>query len=248
MVSKENILFVLDLETTGTDYLFDRVLEITIYKLSMVNYQFEKVYDTILYHDINQEVIKNGWPVKQGFITLDEIAKGRNPVLVKEEIQKLLQGQVVTSYNTDFDMTFLRKRLELTNFIVPYCLMKKSTPLVRIPGYYDEFKWPKLQEAYKYFYGDLKEERHRSDYDTELAVKIAIGLDKFEKIREFLRMTIAEERIVIITYTSQKNETLTRKIQPLQFKRGETLVEAFDFLRNENRTFNLVRISEIKEV
>jgi len=34
-----------------------------------------------------------------------------------------------------------------------FCTMKEMTPICKIPGRYDEFKWPRLTEAYRHAFG-----------------------------------------------------------------------------------------------
>jgi len=244
-------LFVLDLETTGFDPVFDRILEITIYELDTENYKYKLVYNTVIKQDICQKFIQDCWVVQQGYITLEEIDHGRDQSKVKSDVLQLLEKQQVTSFNTAFDIPFIKKQLQVKDFIVPFCLMQDSTGIVQLPSYnnYSEWKWPKLQEAYGYFYNESKEEKHRSDYDTELAVQIAIALLKYKKSFILLREAMQKGQLVVINYTDKKNErTYDRRIKPTKFKRNDTLVEAFDYLRQENRTFAIGRISEIKEI
>lgn len=247
MVDMGNKLFVLDLETTGFDPVFDRILEITIYELHTENYKYKLVYNTVIKQDICQKFIQDCWVVQQGYMTLEEIDRGRDQSKVKSDVLQLLEKQQVTSFNTAFDIPFIKNQLQVKDFIVPFCLMQDSTGIVQSPSYnnYSEWKWPKLQEAYGYFYGESKEEKHRSDYDTELAVQIAIALLKYKKSFIVLREAMQKDQLVVINYTDKKNErTYDRRIKPTKFKRNDTLVEAFDYLRNEERTFNIARINE----
>lgn len=250
----EKKLFVLDLETTGFDEVFDKVIAITIYELNLENYRYKKVYDEIIWQDITQDFVKNCWIVEQGYYTLEEISKGKDQTVVIAETKALLENQMVTSYNTAFDLDkFIIYQWKIKTVKVPYCLMLESTDIVRIPwsdfnGNFTGYKWPKLPEAYYYFYNERMPEKHRSSYDTELAVKIAIALDKYKKHFHILVESLKTQKELVIIYTSKKKETLQRKIRPLQIKEEQTQIEAFDYLRQENRTFAIGRISEIKEL
>ncbi|PNX46579.1 MAG: hypothetical protein BV457_07430 [Thermoplasmata archaeon M9B1D] len=250
----QNKLFVLDLETTGFDEVFDRVVAITIYDLNLEDYSYKKIYDEIIWQDITQDFVKNCWIVEQGYYTLEEINRGKDQSLVIKEVDALLTNQMATSYNTSFDFDkFIIRQWKIKTVKVPYCLMLESTDIVRIPWYdyegnFTGYKWPKLPEAYYYFYNERMPEKHRSSYDTELAVKIAIALDKYKKHFYLILESLKTQKELIIIYTSKKRETLERKIKPLQIKEEQTQVEAFDYLRQENRTFAIGRRSEIKEI
>ncbi|HMC00715.1 MAG TPA: hypothetical protein VKN14_06740 [Flavobacteriaceae bacterium] len=55
-------------------------------------------------------------------------------------------------------------------------------------------------------------------------------------------------RIVMDKYFKVYPNITERNVRPLQFKREYTMFEGFDYLRNENRTFNLTRIQKISIV
>jgi len=241
-----NIIYVLDLETTGLDYLYDRILEVAIYELNLENYSYKKVYDKVIKQDITQHFIQNCWVVQQNYITLDEIDHGIYQETAIREVKRILQDQDWTSFNVKFDGKFLIHQFKITLKQPRVCLMKNTTDIVRIPGHYDEFKWPKLQEAYYYFFNEQMPEKHRAGPDTQLAVEIAIALHKFQQTIILINEAMEKKQCIVLNYTDKKNDkTYDRKVQPLEFKRGYTLIEGFDYLRNENRTFSIVRINKI---
>ena len=87
----------------------------------------------------------------------------------------------IVSHNIDFDINVLKSELVRYNYsdllikindIDTYCTMLKSQSVMRVN------KWPKLSEAYRYFYDEDITNAHQAEYDTLYCYKI------FKKLSE----------------------------------------------------------------
>jgi len=253
----ENIqtLYVLDVETSGFyPYKGDVILEISIYQLNCKTYQYKKVFDTVIRQEITDK-IKNCWLVEQGYITIEEIERGMDQEKAKKKIHELLQGNDWTSFHIDFDYSFLKSILPtLTD--PAFCLMKKMTNITRIPkrtygyssSFNDSFKWPSLLEAYNYLYPDALEEKHRSDYDTELATKIAIKLLQFNLFTQAISISITKNVDIKLTYHDKNNKQYDIIVKPKKLIRGSTILEAYNYHKEKDQAYNLTRIINFKEL
>lgn len=69
------------------------------------------------------------------------------------------RARLVVAHNMDFDQKildiFFARYAPIPSPIsdaTKFCTMRASTPILKIPGKYDDYKWPSLKEAYKYFF------------------------------------------------------------------------------------------------
>ena len=53
-----------------------------------------------------------------------------------------------------------------------YCTMLESKDLVQIPGRHGDFKWPKLTESYKHFFGEDLEFSHDALVDVRACARV----------------------------------------------------------------------------
>jgi DNA polymerase-3 subunit epsilon len=89
-------------------------------------------------------------------------------------------------HNIAFDRKFIPFPLKHC-----FCTMRENTNIIKIPGYYGGFKYPRLSEAAEY-YGLAPESGrlHGSDYDTRLTYeifkKMLRGPRTSRRVREFL--------------------------------------------------------------
>lgn len=67
-----------------------------------------------------------------------------------QSLAKLCDAYVC--HNADFDMLIIHIELDRLLTMMPgretICTMKRMTPVCQLPGKYDDFKWPNLQEAH----------------------------------------------------------------------------------------------------
>ena len=112
----------------------------------------------------------------------NEIAesKGKTIDVIAAEIMPLLQGcELIVAHNVDFDKNVLlrafRDHTSLTKFLnetKTYCTMKNSTNIVCLPSVnsiYGGYKYPKLGELYRHFFGCELEVTHNAIEDVQTA-------------------------------------------------------------------------------
>ena len=147
-------VFVLDTETTGLcGYPRDRVVDIAICKVNFDTAKIEEVYSSVVGHDVDKWDIdqKNAWIFQNTDLKLEDVKNAPPLEEIASDVQDILKGNVVTSYNVGFDfrkfLNYNPWKLGLHSHIGP-CIMLAATDICKIPGYGEDYKWPKLQEAY----------------------------------------------------------------------------------------------------
>lgn len=64
-----------------------------------------------------------------------------------------------------------------------YCTMKKFTPILKLPGgRYGEYKWPKLEEAYRFFFGKELVGAHDAKMDCIATIQIYFAHRYFQQL------------------------------------------------------------------
>lgn len=62
--------------------------------------------------------------------------------------------------------------------VAKFCTMKSATNVCRLPGNYGSFKWPKLTEAHKHFFGEELTGAHDAMTDLRACKRIYFELQK----------------------------------------------------------------------
>lgn len=81
------------------------------------------------------------------------------------------QADEIIAHNIDFDLKMVSAELErlgkpnLAKEVRPFCTMLGSKNHCKIPGLYKDWKWPKLEEAYKHFFGEELTGAHKATAD-----------------------------------------------------------------------------------
>ena len=131
---------------------------------------FEVSQESINIHGLTNEFLEQNGDSIHNIIDLI-----KNIFTEKYEIIKIV------SHNIDFDINVLKSELVRYNYsdllikindIETYCTMLKSQSVMRVN------KWPKLSEAYRYFYDEDITNAHQAEYDTLYCYKI------FKKLSE----------------------------------------------------------------
>ncbi|UYP48375.1 hypothetical protein NEF87_004660 [Candidatus Lokiarchaeum ossiferum] len=164
---------VLDIETTGRTPKTGTIVEIGICLLDLKSHFKSKLFDSTC-REVNfdflheDKLLENAWVFQNSSLTIEDVRNGPTWECVKPKIQKILLKFPVTAYNKQFDFGFLQTRgIKIHKELD--CPMIKATPVLKIPGFYDEYKWPSVQEAWEYFFPNKKDymEEHRA-YDDAL--------------------------------------------------------------------------------
>lgn len=62
------------------------------------------------------------------------------------------------------------------------CTKLLSTPILKLPGIYGNYSWPKLEVAYEYMFGEKMTGAHHASSDVEACKKIYLWIKELENI------------------------------------------------------------------
>ena len=143
----------------------NNIVEKKTYYIKPDNFEVSKKSQEI--HGLTPEYLNdNGININELFLKLNELFKNYN-------IDEII------SHNIDFDINILKselfrynknKLLELIENIPTYCTMLEAQKKMNVS------KWPKLSEAFKYFYNENIINAHDAEYDTLHCYKVYIKL------------------------------------------------------------------------
>jgi len=185
-------VYVVDTETTGLlGAPKDKIVDIAVCKVTLGDDKVENVYSSIVGHDTGKwnDELKRSWIFENTDLTPDMVNDAPPESKVASDISKILKGANVTSFNFqfDFDKFLYREPWSLRNDIVPFrCVMLASKNVCKIPGMYEDYKYPKLSEAYKMIVkGDPAEihgvQEHRALSDAIMASHILLELYRTDR-------------------------------------------------------------------
>lgn len=177
----EKILIV-DIETTGFLQAGGKIVEIGIVELDLSNGNKQIIFDKVTHEKgITRAEVEKSWIVKNSSLTVEDVRTSKCLDILKPEIQEILHSYKFgcTAFNNAFDFGFMEHR----GFVFPKkldCPMKLSTNICQIPGMRG-FKWPKVPEAYEFFFGKTGYiESHRGADDAFHEADIVYELFKRE--------------------------------------------------------------------
>jgi DNA polymerase III subunit epsilon len=199
-----NFRFIFDLETTGLPKRergkrLDYKKLLSFKECRIVSISWILMYDTGI-EDIEKNIIleKKLFYVKPDNFTIskksieihkltpDFLDENGVPidVVINELINKFNEYNIIEmiSHNTDFDMSVLKSELfrynhleflDKINKINIYCTMLNSQKKMNVS------KWPKLSEAYKFFYNKEITNAHQAEFDTLYCYQIYKALSSY---------------------------------------------------------------------
>lgn len=182
-VSKPTIA-IIDLETTGFLNQKGLIVEIGIASLDLNNGTIKEEFSSLVKEPgFNTAHTKApyGWIFDNSTLEYEQVKQA--PAM--HELFDQIQGVInkfpagITAYNAAFDLPFLKARS--FSFKPLPCPMLAATPVVNLPpaGRRNEPKWPKVQEAWNYLFGDTGYiEKHRALDDALHEAKIVYELHK----------------------------------------------------------------------
>lgn len=179
----ENKILIIDIETTGFLDQGGHIAEIGMVELCLQSGNKQIVFNEVCHEKgMTLDSVQNSWIVSNGYMTVDEIRYSKNINLLRAQIQEIinLYSNGATAYNRSFDFNFLEDR----GFSFPRkldCPMKLATDICKVKwnAYRKEWKWPKVEEAYDYFFPEnTYTEIHRGADDAFHEADIVMELFK----------------------------------------------------------------------
>lgn len=174
-------ILVLDLETTGFLNENGKIVEIGIVELNLDNGEKKIIYNQVCHEKgITLEDVEKSWIVQNSDLNVEQIKYSPSLDRIKPTVQTILNDYPLgaTAFNNSFDFGFLENR----GFVFSKkldCPMKLSTDICQLPSPRGGFKWPKVQEAYDFFFGKTDYiEKHRGADDAFHEAEIVYELYK----------------------------------------------------------------------
>lgn len=171
---------IIDIETTDFLQRNGKIVEVGIVELDLSNGNREIIFDQVCWETgLTEKEVDESWIVKNSNLTKEQIRTSQNLNVLKPLIQRIINDYPLgaTAFNNAFDFGFLEDR----GFVFPRklpCPMKLSTDICKLSkanGY--GFKWPKVEEAHKHFFGDVGYiEKHRGADDAYFEAEIVYKL------------------------------------------------------------------------
>lgn len=162
-------ILIIDLETTGFLNSEGKIVEVGIVELDLTNGEKKIIFDYVCHEkEITIEEIQDSWIVKNSTLSLEQIKYSQNFEYLKPKIESILKDYPlgITAFNNTFDFGFLENRGIKIEKKLP-CPMKLSTDVCKIPSPKGGYKWPKVEEAHKFFFGEVGYiEAHRGADDA----------------------------------------------------------------------------------
>jgi len=162
-------IYVIDLETGNYDPDADNfssencmICEIGIAGLDTQTGEIEPIFNKTCRE--NAMCHPSSWIFRNTDLTFSDISGADHLSSIRSELQSILDGGIpVTSWGHDFDIRHLEHPTR--NFRVPLRFWdpkKTLSDFLQLPGAYG-FKWPRVQEAFNFFYPSLTyPEAHRA--------------------------------------------------------------------------------------
>lgn len=171
----EQKILIIDIETSGFNYIKDVIFEIGLVELSLTSGEITILFDSLVREPHLSAKHRDAWIFQNSDMTVEAVREA--PTM--EEIRPIVQSifyryDGMTAFNRNFDFGFMRNR----NFKLPKelpCPMLVSTDIIKLPNKngYLGYKWPSAQEAWDYYFPDFPYvEKHRGADDARIEAMI----------------------------------------------------------------------------
>ena len=168
---------VVDIETTGFSTEKDCIVEIGIVELDLETGERTELYNQLVKEENLEEKHKNCWVFENTDMKFDDVMNAQS--LDIKTLQAIFDKYPMTAYNKKFDTRFLIDRgLKMNELDCPMIIATNicKLPSKRLAG---KYKWPKVQEAYDFFFPDSGYiETHRGCDDAFHEAEIVYELYK----------------------------------------------------------------------
>lgn len=192
-------VIIFDTETNGLENC--SVLSISAIKidvdLKINSYKEVERFDRFYFRNEGEEI--NADAIAINSLSDEEILKRRTDSNAKyskyfekdkEFVDFCKDTNHFVAHNISFDRKFIP--FDLKN---QFCTKESNIDILKIPGKFGKYKWPRLNEAAKFYGIELDEEKwHGSEYDTEICKKIFVAMFENEETTEIVRKFLEGEK------------------------------------------------------
>jgi DNA polymerase III subunit epsilon len=169
-------ILIVDCETDSPKPQQAQMLEIAIARLNLDNGEAQLAFDSFIRPQYDGW--RDCWFVQNAKIPESVIDIAPPIEVVREQIVGILDSAPVTAYNLSFDLQVLFRHGVKIKQVWP-CLMLTCKPILKLPGYYGDWKFPKFEEAWAHFFPrDSYSQQHRAGSDVLQEAKLAYALDQ----------------------------------------------------------------------
>lgn len=178
----QNQILVVDIETSGFLNQGGKIVEIGIVLLDLSDGSVKPLYESLVKEpgfDRKHSQNPYGWIFTNSDLRYEDVLGAPDLERQRPTIQALFNEYPATAFNKSFDFDFLRDRGFRINDLD--CPMKLATPICKLPkaNGWGGYKWPKVEEAWKYFFGNTGYmEAHRGLDDAKHEAQIVYALYK----------------------------------------------------------------------
>jgi len=157
---------ILDIETTSLEPEIGHIVEIGIVTINVSTYEITTTFDSIVKESGFGSEEKDAWIFNNSDLKYIDVIDATYLENIRDEVQMILNKYPTTAFHKEFDFGYLKTRdFQILNELP--CIMLEATPICKIPGYYGNYKWPKAQETWDYFFPDSDYiEKHRAADDA----------------------------------------------------------------------------------
>ncbi len=169
-------ILVIDLETTSTNPQRADILEVALASANLDTGTIGLLIDTLICPACPEEDWLECWFMVNSKLAPDLIRRAPKFATIRPGLEAHLQRLAVTAFNSGYDLQVLHEHRVHAAHRAP-CLMLTCKDILRLPGYYGDWKYPKFSEAWSYFFPDEPfEEKHRAGWDALHEARLAVAL------------------------------------------------------------------------
>lgn len=140
-------------------------------------------------------VLPDGWVVpdkewwhEHGFDHgMNMLVGERMPQLLDDFILAAQEADMLVAHNMSYDLPIIkcemyRYKKKLGKTLQKFCTKLESEYICKLPGAYGKYKWPSLDEAYKFFYGTSFTGAHAAGNDVEACKKVYLAIQEHNEL------------------------------------------------------------------
>ncbi|MCP4761402.1 MAG: 3'-5' exonuclease [archaeon] len=175
----DNLVVVVDIETTGFSPENSCIIEIGICTLNLDNGETQFLFDKLIKEPNFSEKHRNEWIFNNSDMNFDEIMAANPLEDYKIKLQKIFDKYPATAYNKRFDFNFLIHRGFKIRELP--CPMIAATNIIKLLPYKPntQYKWPSVEESWHFYFPNKNYiEKHRGYDDAIHEAKIVYEMYK----------------------------------------------------------------------